>query len=70
MIVNTPFGMIQRRLIDAGVADKTVDGLRHAKLIHVAAEVSNRLEGIQLALHGSKVFQIKSIDFSHGLHLI
>lgn len=70
MIVSAPLGMVERRLVDASITDKAIDGLGHAKFIQVLAKIANRLKRVQFTFHGCEVFRIKTINLCDCLHLV
>jgi hypothetical protein len=70
VIVDTPLGVGQRRLVDTSVANETIQGLAESELVHVFAKLPDRAKAVELAVHGRKVIHVKSVDFGDSLHLV
>lgn len=69
-VVFTPLGIFQGWLVDTSVANESVNGLGHAKFIDIFAELADRFERVEFTFHGSKVVQVKTIDFGNRFHLV
>jgi hypothetical protein len=70
MIVHAPLWVWQRRLVNARVANESVNWFRHAKLVEIVAKLSDRVKRVEFAVHWCKVLHIETINVGDNFHLI
>ena len=70
MTIGTPLGIGQTGLVDAGIADQTIDGFGTPPLLQTLTEFSHRIEGVELAVHGDESIERPVVNLGHGIHLV
>jgi hypothetical protein len=68
--IDAPLGIRERGLVDASVANESIDGFSQLPFLEGIAKVMNRLKGIEFAMHGREIVHVKTIELGHGLHFI
>ena len=70
MTIGTPLGIGQTGLVDAGIADQTIDGFGTPPLLQTLTEFSHRIEGVELAVHGGESIERPVVNLGHGIHFV
>mmetsp|Transcript_17573 Transcript_17573/g.36396 ORF Transcript_17573/g.36396 Transcript_17573/m.36396 type:complete len:315 (+) Transcript_17573:1578-2522(+) len=70
MVVSTPLGVVQGRLVDTSIANETINGFVDAEFFHFLAKFANGFKRIEFTLNGGEAGHVKAIHFGDGFHLV
>mmetsp|Transcript_30305 Transcript_30305/g.98870 ORF Transcript_30305/g.98870 Transcript_30305/m.98870 type:complete len:572 (+) Transcript_30305:230-1945(+) len=65
-----PLCVRQRRLVDGGVADESVDGLGRLPLLELVDKGAHGGERVELAVHRREQVRVEAVHLGHHLHLV